>query len=296
MALYSSFLVLTAGSVGPQETSDELAKVRPVVKGSSVLALVNDDSLRWELRTAKKITPMYFFGPRYEKRFTDGVAADTDTPTAKVLNEHRYVLTTNTPYASTPPAALTPVVRTRSFTLWRRDGRVRARGTLAEAGAPGGILNCSTPEGRAIAAKPGWAVVVPRPVELVLRDAQRFIGEDGERISMELPAGRWDISIQYTSAHPLQVRGGLNLDMPPVIDRGGNFRRAGAVRHRSAGPLRLRLRVADPSPLPTVTRGAGVDRVAATRVGARPRVVPLDRACGLYMDWYTLGPRRPTGI
>jgi hypothetical protein len=140
-------------------------------------------------------------------------------------------------------------------------------------------------------------VVVPRPTELELRGAQRFAGEDGQRVSLGLPPGRWDVSLQYTSSHPLEVRGGgLNADMPPVIDRAGSFRVAGRVTRRSAGPLRLNLRVEDPSPLPTTTRGAGVDRVAATRAGARPRAVPLSRACGLYVDWYTLGPRRPSGI
>ena len=297
VALYSSFLALTGASVGPRETRDELALLRPTVAGSSVLALVNDDYLRWHLRSADEVTGLYFFAPRPEKEFHDGVAADIDTAPADVINAHRYVLTTNTPYASTPPSALREVRRTRLFTLWRRSGRVPERRTLTEGGAPGRPLDCSTPDGRAIAARRGWAVVVPRPTELELQGAQRFVGEDGQRLSLGLPPGRWNVSLQYTSSHPLEVRGGgLNAELPPVIDRAGSFRVAGGLSRRAAGPQELRLRVEDPSPLPTNTRGAGVDRVSATRAGARPRAVPLSRACGLYVDWYTLGPRRPSGI
>ena len=297
VALYSSFLALTGASVGPREPGDDLAKLRPVVAGSSVLALVNDDYLRWDLRGTRKLTTLYFFGPRPQKRFTDGTAADIDSAPAEVINAHRYVLTTNTPYASTPPAALSMVRRTRLFTLWRREGRVSERRTLIEGGAPGGPLDCSTPQGRAIAAKRGWAVVVPRPAELVLEGSRRFVGDDGRRVSIGLPRGRWDVSLQYTSSHPVEVRGGgLSGELPAVLDRSGSFRVAGRVNHPSAGPLDLTLRVEDPSPLPTVSRGAIVDRVAATRAGARPRAVPLRRACGLYVDWYTLGPGRPAGF
>lgn len=297
VGLYSSFLVLAGASVGPRETGDELAKLGPAVEGSSVLALVNDEYVRWHLRSARGVTGMYFFGARPEKRFADGVAADIDTAPTDAINAHRYVLTTNTPYASTPPGALKVVRRTRLFTLWRRDGQVPERKTLVEGGTPGGRLDCSTPDGRAIAAKRGWAVVVPRPVELHLEGPQRFAGEAGQQVSISLPRGRWDVSLQYTSLHPLEFRGGgLSGELPPVLDRAGSFRLVGRINHPAAGPLNLTLRVDRPSPVPTAIRGAIVDRVAATRAGARARVVPLSRACGLYVDWYTLGPRRPTGI
>ena len=291
VALYSSFLALTGASVGPRESGDELATLGPVVADSTVLGLVNDDYLRWELRGASTVTGLYYFAPRPEKRFTDGTAADIDVAPADVINRHRYVLTTNTPYASTPPAALKVVRRTRLYTLWRRDGRVPERRTLVEGGAPGAPLDCTTPAGRAIAAKRGWAVVVPRPVELRLEGPQRFAGEDAPRVSIGLPPGRWDLSLQYTSSHPVEVRGGgLSGELPAVIDRAGSFRVAGDVTKRTAGPLGLTLRVDDPSPLPTVTRGAISERLAATRAGGRPRAVPLSRACGLLRGLVHAGP------
>ena len=82
--------------------------------------------------------------------------------------------------------------------------------------------------------------------------------------------------------------------MPANLTRPGSFWRAGSVRSRG-GVLFVSARQLDRSALSSSAQLAQVTAVAAVRTGAPTRLVPLSRACGLYVDRYFPGSARPVG-
>lgn len=295
VAMLSAFMALTDAQVGARATTDELSSLRATYEGAPVLALVNDDFQFWELRGARPLTSFQYFAVRPQKQFRQGLPTDLDSATSQVLNRSRYVLTSRTRFASTPPAQLRPVRRTRLYTLFERRGQIPERQTLTEAREPGARLSCRTPGGRKLSRTRGYAVTVPKPELRYVPSGLRILRVGRHAvIPMSLPAGRWELSLQYTSPQRLRATGsGLDVDMPPVMSRPGGIFELGRIVRRRAGRFPLAISVADPWPLPTADHAAEVTVVAAVRADSRPRVVPLSRACGRYVDWYTTGPRPP---
>ena len=123
--------------------------------------------------------------------------------------------------------------------------------------------------------------------------------------SLTLPAGRWNLSLQYFSPFGLTLSApGLSRQLEPALDgqrpntislsNDGQYWPAGEITTGKAGPVRFTLNADDPSTLQELSGYDGeaeVGRLVA--VPARPhRTVPLARACGHWLDYYQ-GPGAP---
>jgi hypothetical protein len=111
---------------------------------------------------------------------------------------------------------------------------------------------------------------------------------------LELPPGRYDISLSYDATRPLTLRAaGTDLQLPANLDYRGitPYWPAGEITVGDRGEVRFEATVERP-PLAGRILGAvsvaHLNGLAATPVGrgAEPTEVPLDRACGELVDWY----------
>jgi hypothetical protein len=102
---------------------------------------------------------------------------------------------------------------------------------------------------------------------------------------MQLTAGTWLLSSPYTSPHSIDVRGpGLSVVLPSSLDRFGNRWLIGRMVVARSGPVKVILHVQDPS-----LAGPYATEVGALLATPEQAIslVPLARACGGYVDWYT---------
>jgi hypothetical protein len=117
--------------------------------------------------------------------------------------------------------------------------------------------------------------------------------------TLDLPAGRWEISIQYDATQPLQVTApGFEATVPANLDYRGSvpYFRVGKLTVAHSGPVRFTAQVDGPPFLGRVlgTKAqAHLGAIAASPAGAggpipgeAERSVPLHRACGRYLDWF----------
>ena len=324
---YSDLKVLRDAPVAPQAHASELAQLRPALGQQPTLFLGVDDYVQWELRGARVTTPP---APLYTRavvpvwrakarqddprlyrhargditlnRFADlGLAFDFDSVPTRWLDRFRFVLVPRSAYASAPPPNWQLVARTRSYELYRRHGSTAPRRTLTEVDNPGAILDCRTRAGRAIARRPGIALVRPAPV---IGDRWWWTGRVGyagtaTHMALRLPRGRWGISLQYDSVVPVTLHG-LNLSaaLPASLEPLGPYWYAGTVTvpHPQRVTFELRYarlpllgrllggtgRTRAPTPTGLIPRG----RLTATRLPVRDHPVALRAACGRYVDYY----------
>lgn len=307
----SSFLALRDAAVGPTTRARELAALRPLLHGRPTLYLGDDSYAGWELRGVPIWRqpaypyPVHILSFRPSKRWRRGRPVDFDTPVPGELDRFPYAIVPRAPFASRPPANWRPLVRTRSYVLYRREGPTLARSVLPrERGRPGAILNCAEPGDRALSRRAGVAGVLPAPV-LVPRSAWHGpLGRAGRAATLfvRLPRGRWDLSLEYVSRQPMTVRApGLRARLPASLERLSTYWAAGTMRVARAGRVRVTVtpdRLWWPgrllgAPGATFTAAAPLSRplggLALTRHGVPERLVPLARACGRYVDWYRLG-------
>jgi hypothetical protein len=231
---------------------------------------------------------------RSEKPWPPGTLLDFDSVEPKTLDLVRYVITPRSTYASSPPANFHAVRRTRSYVLWKRSGATAPREVTPELGAPGGVFDCSK-----VTARRGVAALIPRPLlqnEWV--GTTRYAGETA-RTTLRLPAGVWDLSLQYVARQGVHfTTRGLDRMLPANLERLGPYWPVGTVRLARATTLHVRVRSRDVTWFGRLLDARGESRglrtnltlplrnLVATRHGARPRLVPLRRACGRYVDWY----------
>ena len=300
----SSFVALRDAPVGPRDHEDELRTLAGVVGERHVLYLNADDFTQWELRGTRAATVALLYTPAIAPRWPDKPPAETaavdfDSFAPATLDGFDYVITPAAAYQSAAPPNFRLVRRTPAFRLWRREGATPARRIVEPPNAPGGVLDCSGATGV------GTATLVPRPVvgdRAGWRGQPQEAGETGTQ-TLRVPAGRWDVSLQYVSKTPLRIRGpGLDLRVPANLERLSSFWPAGSVVQPRTGPLTIRVTAGEPTALgrllgaPARTRALGprrhqpLGRIALTRSGVRPRSVPLRQACGRYVDSY-----RPAG-
>ena len=305
-AATASFLVLRDAHVAPVEHRHELASLRPHMGRGAILVMTKDDLNQWNLVGLRVFQPRDFYAPLQapvtpaRPRETAGFF-DFDNFSARTLNRFRYAITTNTPYQSAAPSNWKPVVRTRSFILWRRSGRTPTRYATDFASTPGRVLDCNSSFGRLrlAGARGGRALVLPRPI--VGRSVQWHgqpweIGEKGS-MTLRVPRGTWDVSLAYASMSGLTLMApGLRAPLPPSMDRVGPFYLAGTLTQRRNGPVsfvvsadelgifgrllgtRGRTRALDsPSNVP-------LGGLALTRHGQKGKLVPATAACGRYVD------------
>jgi hypothetical protein len=318
-AAYSSLLVLRDTPIGPPGHGAQLRAFLPRVAGKSVLYAGQDRFAQWELRGSDTHIPLIEFTDtrvqeRPTKPFDAGVAyspIDFDSFTPGTLDGFDFVVTTRAAYASKAPPNFRPIQRTPDYIVWKRTGRTpRKRTTLLEGGAPAAPLDCSAPESRLIVSRPGTASLFPRPVvgpkENWRAGTKLGLGDETSQ-TLRLPAGRWNLSLQYFSPVPIELRAagtGLDVRLPAALDgqrpnqlslyNDGQYWPAGTVDLSAPARLRFEVSVDDPNSL---QRLAGYDGKAFLgELTARPigpeRRVPLSRACRFWVDFYS-GGRQP---
>jgi hypothetical protein len=214
----------------------------------------------------------------------------------------RYAVTTRTPFQSVQPRNWRPIKQTRSYILWKRRGRSPYRLPMDYRDHPGRILNCDSEFGRKrlAAAKGGFALVLPRPVTGHQSEWHGQPIESGQSgvMTLNVPRGTWDLSIQYASMPGLRVRAGrIDTVMPATIDRVGSYYLVGTIRQAQGGPLTIRATAQPMNAFARLLGAPGWTRaldspgnlplagVALTRHHQQPKYVKAAAACGLYVDF-----------
>jgi hypothetical protein len=222
---------------------------------------------------------------RESKGWEFGQPFDFDTVPASTLNEYEWVITPRDAAMSAPPPQLRLVHSTEAFELWKRVGQVRERSVLDEGQWPGATLDCNSKQGRKILSAGGVAAVRRQPI---VATGAAVVAGGTIRVRFNLPAGRWQLSAPYTSPYPVQVTAlGLHTEVPATLDRLGPRWPIGriAVPHRRSVTISFHVgETALTSPMAAAT----ISYVIATPVPAVDRIVPIQQACGRYLDWYRL--------
>jgi hypothetical protein len=266
------------------------------VPGARTLFLGNDEFILWELADAR-ILQVATGGQaqvplRPEKEWEYGQALDFDSLRAAVLNRYEWIVTTRDAASSAAPPQLRLVKSSDDFQLWRRTAPIPERSILREGEWPGAILRCDTKQGRAILAAGGVAALRRIPIAVPVTPPETT---ETATAHLRLPAGSWELEAPYTSPYPLEVKGaGLDTTLPASLDRLGARLPIGRVTARRSRPLSLSFRVEAPVLAPA-SAIASITRVVATPARGSDRIVPVDRACGRYVDWYRGGRVAPSG-
>jgi hypothetical protein len=304
----SSFLALRHGVVGPQAHLRELAQIRPLVAGEKLLFLGRDNFVLYELRGSKPFTHVrnfydpYFVKPNFEIRNV-GFKFDFDSVTADKLARFPYVLTTRASYASGPPPSWEAVKTTDSYVLWRQGRAPLGREPVEDDPAPTAELKCG--RGRlARGDRVAFAAHAPVRTDAAEWSPSTTI-EDGApaTITLDLPPGEWELSLQYDSTRPITLNGpGLEAELPGNLDYRGAAPYWPAGRISSEGrPLVIEASVERP---PLAGRMMGANSVAHLgavggtaagppyQVGLAPphpglgeRQAPARIVCGRDADW-----------
>jgi hypothetical protein len=283
----SSILALRFMPVGPLTHEQQLAKLRPLVKGKTVFYLGNDEFGSWYLRGARVLQPGFGGLPsRPEKAPTYLQNTDFDTTYVGSLDQVDYVVGTTDPSGSQPPPNFRLVTTSGPFGLWERTGPGDLRGTLSnEHGQPGQLFDCQTAEGKAVLGAGGTAGIRTPPVYISVPPLRA-----GQAVSVPatLKPGRWDIGLAYAWRDEVRVTApGVTTTLPATLDRQGQFYPVGRTKVTAAGPTMIRVEAEKPRwNSPTVLFGSAY--MVLTPVGSE-RTVPIKQACGKYLDWYKPG-------
>jgi hypothetical protein len=291
LALYSSFRALRTEPVWPSESTSELTSLAKLTRGQTVLFLGNSDYGAWMFSgsdmsaLASNMTSMGRASVRLNKPFVYGLPTDFDSVDPSTINRFRWVVTSNTTYASETPRGFVLVRQLPMYELWERVGVVQTRRVLEASGAPGAVLDCHDRLAKALTRRRGVAAVMAAPVTTALVP---IAAGKGQTVSLKLPAGRWDLSLQYMSPMPVQVSaGGKQWRMPAYTDRPGPYFAVGTVVSQGR-PVPVTIRALKPSWLTGDTIAAITSGLAAVPSPWTRTVVPLSAACGRYVDWYQL--------
>ncbi len=141
-AVVSTFTVLRSAPVGLGSHEQELAAIRPLVRGKPVLFLSNDHFAQWELRGADVYvtTNLYVSGqlPMHLQKTGNrpGEPADADSYESGDLDRMDFIVTPAAKYQSEIPPNFHLVMRTASFALYHRVGYTPHREPLEPPGQP----------------------------------------------------------------------------------------------------------------------------------------------------------------
>lgn len=303
----SSFLVLREAAVGPAGHASQLAEFRPYVEDQPVLFLGRDDFIGWELAGSGEITGIVtnFYDvedarPRFKKGEGGGEKFDVDAVFPETLDSFRYILAATGGPASVVPPRFREVKSTRDYVLYERTGSTGKRRTLDEGTAPGALLDCDTPEGRAIAQGKGTAIVWNVPP--VITEADGWTPDDSpsdgspSQQRIEIPkAGRWLISLEYDSRRPLRVTSpGLGLDatMEANLDFRGETPTFPVAEIEVDEPTEATITVEPDAPnllgrLLRAPNEAHLRSLTATPLDPDAiERVQIRQTCDRYVDWY----------
>ncbi|HEX5929718.1 MAG TPA: hypothetical protein VFY48_10015 [Solirubrobacterales bacterium] len=309
-AVYSSFLALRDAPIGPPGHGAELAAFLPVVHGQPVLYAGQDRYAAYELMGADTHVPLVEFpDPEVEanpeKPFDTGDAyspIDFDSFSRGTLDRSAYVITGRAAWNSEAPENFERVMATPSYVLWKRTGPTpEERHVLLEGTEAGALANCAAPEVRILLASPGRASLFPGavigPKSAWREESVLGTGESATQ-RLELPAGSWDLSLQYFSPFDLTLSApgfrapliaALDGQRPNTISLGNNGQFWPAGRYESpGGGARFTISTAEANALQELS---GYDAKAyigeLVAVPAAPRrTVPLSAACDSWIDWY----------
>ncbi len=283
----SDVRALRFSPVGPSSHAHQLQSFAPLIAGRQVLFLGTDEFSIWELAGSSfrplALGPFPQVALRPKKKWEPGQAADFDTVPASTLNEFEWIITTRDAAGSEAPPQIRLVRATEAFALWKRVGRVRERSILHEQEWPGAVLDCNTARGRAVLAAGGIAAV--RRLPLVAAGANVGPG-DSFTVTLQLPAGSWELESPYVSHLPVQVTApGFSKTLPANLERPGQRLPIGRVTVQDSQQVVISFQVDDTLFAPD-TATAEFPFIVATPVGVHDRIVPIAQACGKYVDWY----------
>ncbi|HSR94953.1 MAG TPA: hypothetical protein VLK56_08815 [Solirubrobacterales bacterium] len=309
-AAYSSFLALRDAPVGPPGHGAELRAFMPILHGKQVLYAGQDRYAPYELLGADTHVPLVEFpdpevAQNPEKPFDTGDAyspIDFDSFSRGTLARFPYVITGRAAWNSQAPSGFKRIAATPSFLLWKRTGAPpENRHVLLEGTDAGAHAGCASPEIRILLSNPGRASLFPS-VAIAPKAAwdagdQLHTGESTAQ-AIDLPRGRWRLSIQYFSPFGLTLSApGFEQELKPALDgqrpntislaNDGQFWPAGPYESRG-GRVRFTVAAAEPSFLQRLSGYNGVAYVGnlvAVHAGKR-RIVPLGAACNSWIDWY----------
>ena len=315
-AAYSSFLALREAPVGPSGHGGELRAFLPIVHGKPVLYAGQDRYAAYELLGADVHVPIVEFpdpevSENPEKPFDTGDAyspIDFDSFSRGTLDRSPYVVTGRAAWNSEAPPGFRRVAATPSYLLWERTGEApENRHVLLEGTDAGARAGCASPEIRILLAGGGRASLFGTPAigRKEAWDESNVLGV-GETASqaLELPAGRWRLSLQYFSPFELTLSApGFREELIAALDgqrpntislaNDGQFWPAGEIVSRG-GRVRFEIAAAEPTTLQRLSGYAGkaqVGSLVAVPAGPR-RTVPLAEACDGWIDWYE-SPKAP---
>jgi hypothetical protein len=309
-AVYSSFLALRDAPVGPPGHGSELRAFLPEVKGQPVLYAGQDRYAAYELLGADTHVPLVEFpdpavSPNPEKPFDTGDAyspIDFDSFSRGTLDRFPFVITSRAAWDSQAPPNFKRVAATLSYVLWKRTGSTpEERHVLLEGTEAGAFAGCAAPEVRILLGGSGRAGLFPGAVigQKGSWDEGSILGTGSETSqSLRLPAGNWNLSLQYFSPFDLTLsapgfsetlKAALDGQRPNTISLGNNGQFWPAGRYESKGGVtRFTVSTAGASTLQSLTGYDGNAYVGElVAVPAEPhRTVPLGEACDRWMDWY----------
>lgn len=309
-AVYSSFLALRDAPVGPPGHGSELEAFLPVVHGKPVLYAGQDRYAAYDLLGADTHVPLVEFpdsdvSPNPEKPFDTGDAyspIDFDSFSHGTLERFEYVITGRAAWNSQAPENFKRVAATPSYVLWKRTGPTpEDRHVLLEGTEAGALAGCAAPEIRILLASGGRASLFPGAVI-----GPKAAWDEGSVLdtgastsqSLQLPAGTWNLSIQYFSPFDLTLtapgfreplEAALDGQRPNTISLGNNGQFWPAGRYESdGGKTKFTLTADDASTLQSLSGYDGKAYVGElVAVPAKPhRIVPLSQACDGWIDWY----------
>jgi hypothetical protein len=309
-AVYSSLLVLRDTPVGPPGHGAELQAFVPIIHGEPVLYAGQDRYAAYELLGADTHVPLVEFpdsevSPNPEKPFDTGDAyspIDFDSFSQATLDRFPYVITGRAAWDSEAPRNFRRVAATPSYVLWKRTGPTPAnRHVLLEGTEAGAKADCVAPEIRILTANPGRAALFPA---VAIGSKARWspaatlkAGQSASQ-SLDLPPGRWRLSLQYFSPFGLTIstpkletslKAALDGQRPSTISlaSNGQFWPAGEIESKG-GAARFAVSAAEPSTLQRLSGYSGkaeLGELVAVRAGRHP-IVPLRQACDHWIDWY----------
>ena len=214
------------------------------------------------------------------------------------------MITGSAAWNSQAPRNFREVGRTPSFILWERKERTpqeppdAARGDRAR-----GAGRLRRARDADLRRQPGSRLGLPhsgdRPEERLGERHRRSSTGESTAQSLELPAGRWRLSLQYFSPFGLTLSApGFSAQLVPALDgqrpntislsNDGQYWPAGEITIKGAGPVRFTLRAADASTLQGLTGYDGeaeLGRLVAVAESPH-RTIPLARSCGRWLDYY----------
>jgi hypothetical protein len=309
-AVYSSFLALRDAPVGPPGHGSELKAFLPEVQGQPVLYAAQDRFAAYELLGADTHVPLVEFpdpavSPNPEKPFDTGDAyspIDFDSFSRGTLDRFPFVITSRAAWNSQAPPNFKRVATTPSYVLWKQTGPTpEDRHVLLEGTEAGAFAGCAAPEIRVLLGDGGRAGLFPDAVigQKGGWDEGSILGTEAETSqSLSLPAGSWNLSLQYFSPFDLTLsapgfseplEAALDGQRPNTISLGNNGQFWPAGRYESkGGRTRFTLTTADAGTLQSLTGYDGKAYLGElVAVPAEPhRTVPLSRACNQWIDWY----------